>query len=113
MRKKSRRGGMLGLLNLRQGSGVTPDSDETVLRSRLGQNYGNCRPASGPREATGCRNRLLTGSDAAAESDLAGESLFLNRQLSFRRLLWVNWTLVREQGADPGWVNIHLHDALH
>jgi hypothetical protein len=31
--KKSRRGGMLGLLNLRQGSSVTPDSDKTVLRS--------------------------------------------------------------------------------
>jgi hypothetical protein len=64
MHKKSRRGGMLGLPYLGQGSGVTPDSDKTVLRSRLGQNYGNCRPASGPREATGCRNRLLTGSDA-------------------------------------------------
>jgi hypothetical protein len=37
--KKSRRGGMLGLLNLRQGSAVPPDSSKTVLRSRLGRNY--------------------------------------------------------------------------
>jgi hypothetical protein len=57
-------GGILDCLIFGQGFGVTPDSGKTVLRSRLGQNYGNCRPASGPREATGCRNRLLTGSDA-------------------------------------------------
>ena len=38
--KKSRRGGMVGLTNLRQGSGVSPDSVKTVLRSRLGLNCG-------------------------------------------------------------------------
>jgi hypothetical protein len=37
--KKSRRGGMLGVLDLRQGSGVPPDGGKTVLRSRLGRNY--------------------------------------------------------------------------
>jgi hypothetical protein len=31
--KKSRRGGMLGMRYFRQGSGVTPDSGKTVLRS--------------------------------------------------------------------------------
>ena len=36
---------MLGLLDLRQGSGVPPDSGKTVLRSRLGPNYGQL-PAS-------------------------------------------------------------------
>jgi hypothetical protein len=35
MRKKSCRGGMLGLADLRQGSGVTPDRGKTVLRSGL------------------------------------------------------------------------------
>src|ERR1700678_2332016 len=38
------------------------------------------------RESAGCRNRLLTGY-RAAESDLAAETLFLSRRLSFRRLL--------------------------
>jgi|ERR1700722_9472668 hypothetical protein len=35
--KKSRSGGVLGQLIFRRGSGVTPDSGKTVLRSRLGQ----------------------------------------------------------------------------
>jgi len=35
MHKKSRRGEMLGLSDFWQGSGVTPDSGNTVLRSRL------------------------------------------------------------------------------
>jgi hypothetical protein len=69
---------------------VTPDRVKTVLRSRLGQDYGNCRPASGPREAAGCRNRLLTGY-SGPELDVASETLFLSRRLSFRRLLWVDW----------------------
>ena len=33
--KKSRRGGMLDQADFGQGSGVTPDSGKTVLRSRL------------------------------------------------------------------------------
>jgi hypothetical protein len=33
--KKSRRGGTLGLVDLRQGKGVIPDSGKTVLRSGL------------------------------------------------------------------------------
>jgi hypothetical protein len=35
MRRNSRGGGMLGSADLRQGSGVTPDSGKTVLRSGL------------------------------------------------------------------------------
>ena len=88
--KKSRRGGMLGLLYLRQGSGVTPDSGKTVLRSRLGLNYGQL-PASelAPRTCR-CRNRLMTGYGACGIGSSRRNS-FLSRQLSFRRLLWFEW----------------------
>ncbi len=66
---------------------MTPDSGKTVLRSRLGRNYRQL-PASETvtREPPGYRNRLLTGY-STAESDLAAETLFLSRRLSFRRLL--------------------------
>jgi len=91
MHKKSRHAaGCLECLIFGQGSGVTPDRVETVLRSRLGQDYGNCRPASGPREAAGCRNRLPAGY-SGPELDVAAETLFLSRRLSFRRLLWFDW----------------------
>jgi hypothetical protein len=88
--KKSRRGGMLEVLNLGQGSGVSPDSVEAVLRSRLGQTAGNCRLASWRREPACCRNRLLTGYNDP-ESGPAAETLFFNRRLSFQRLLLVGF----------------------
>jgi hypothetical protein len=58
--KKSRRGGMPGLTNLRQGSGVTPDSGNTVLRSGVGRSYRQLPVRERVRrEAASCRNRLL------------------------------------------------------
>jgi hypothetical protein len=38
-----------------------------------------------------CRNRLLLDIDTAPASDLAVETLFFSRRLSFRRLLLVDW----------------------
>ena len=75
---------MLGLHYLRQGSGVTPDSGKTVLRSRLGLNYGQL-PASELASRTclppiSSANRIWR----AAEASLAAETRVLNRRLSFR-----------------------------
>jgi hypothetical protein len=88
---------MLGLPNLRQGSGVTPDSGKAVLRSRLRPKL----PATAgqpavARDAAGCRNHLLTGY-SARKLDLAAETHFLSRRLSFRRLLWCTETQRRER----------------
>jgi hypothetical protein len=89
--KKNRRGGMLGLPYLGQGSGVTPGSDETALRSRLGRNYRQLPASKLVARACplpkSCANRIWR----AAEPDLAAATLFLNRRLSFGRLLWVDW----------------------
>jgi hypothetical protein len=54
--------GWVVLADLSQGSGETPDSDKTVLRSRVGRNYRQL-PArrAVTREPTAWRNRLLTG----------------------------------------------------
>ena len=51
---------MPGLTNLRQGSGVTPDSGNTVLRSGVGRSYRQLPVRERVRrEAASCRNRLL------------------------------------------------------
>ena len=71
---------------------MAPDSDKTVLRSRLGRKLPVTADQREVRESRPlCRNRLLIVIDAAAEPDLAAETLFLNRRLSFRRLLLVDW----------------------
>jgi hypothetical protein len=69
---------------------VTPDRCKTVLRSRLGLKYGQL-----PASELAARACLLPKSSAyrisgVAEWDLAAETLFFNRRLSFRRLLWVD-----------------------
>jgi hypothetical protein len=83
--KKSRRSGTGGsCLIFGQGSGVTPDSGKAVLRSHLRPKL----PATAgqpavARDAAGCRNHLLTGY-SARKLDLAIETHFLSRRLSFR-----------------------------
>jgi hypothetical protein len=58
--KESRRGGMPGLTNLRQGSGMTPDSGKTVLGSGVGRCYRQLPVRERVRrEAASCRNRIL------------------------------------------------------
>jgi len=50
---------------LRQGSGVPPDSDKTVLRSRLRPKLlATAGQRATTRASACCRNRLLTGFDA-------------------------------------------------
>jgi hypothetical protein len=65
---------------LRQGSGVAPDSDETVLRSRARpKTTGNCRPASGDASVRRLPKSfcLLIGY-RVLESDPAAEIVFFN-----------------------------------
>jgi hypothetical protein len=89
--KASRRGGMLGLLNLRQGSGVPPDSGKTVLRSRLGRNYRQLPTSERPREPPAVPKSSANRISGDTESDLAAETRFLSRRLSCRRLLLVDF----------------------
>jgi hypothetical protein len=85
--KKSAGAGVFDRLDLRQGLNVTPDSGENcpslALRPKL--------PATADQRAVReshrlCRNRLLTGYNAAALV-LAAETLFLKGWLPFQKLL--------------------------
>jgi hypothetical protein len=55
---------------------VTPDSVKTALRSRLGLKVATADQREVRESRPLCRNRLLTGYNAA-EPDLAAETLFL------------------------------------
>jgi hypothetical protein len=79
MHKKSRDGGMLGLTDFRQGSGVTPDSGNTVLRSGVVRKL----PETAGQGARPPRSRLLPKSFAikmpALGFDTGALSVFLIR----------------------------------